>query len=176
MKLSRSVSYALQAVLQLAATGAKTPVPCSQLAAEGSMPERFLLQILRHLVAHGILDSTRGIEGGYILERAAKDISLLEVIEAVEGPLVIALPMVDGLPARSKELLKRALSDLTAEARLELGSITLDKLMPVTRRQAATRRTKSSPARRASGTRKSRGGRGPRPRKKSSKKGAAGRK
>ena len=80
MKLSRSVSYALQAVLQLAASDARTPVPCSQLAAEGSMPERFLLQILRHLVAHGILDSARGVEGGYVLERSPDEISLLEVI------------------------------------------------------------------------------------------------
>jgi Rrf2 family protein len=173
MKFSRSISYALQAVLQLAASGTKAPVPCSQLAAEGSMPERFLLQILRHLVAHGILDSTRGIEGGYLLERAPGEISLLEVIEAVEGPLVIALPMVDGLPARSKEFLKQALSDLTAEARLELGDITLDQLLPARRRQAAKRRAKSS---RASGSRKSPRGGGQRSRKKTGKKGAAGRK
>lgn len=66
MKLSRSVGYALQATLQLACADGTAPVPCSRLAAEGKMPERFLLQILRNLVAHGILASTRGVDGGYV--------------------------------------------------------------------------------------------------------------
>ncbi len=65
MKFSRTVSYALQATLQLAQEDRAAPVPCSQLAAEGKMPERFLLQILRNLVTHGILRSTRGVDGGY---------------------------------------------------------------------------------------------------------------
>ena len=59
MKLSRTVAYAIQATLQLAQSKSENPVPCSQLAAQGHMPERFLLQILRHLVTHGILHSTR---------------------------------------------------------------------------------------------------------------------
>ena len=71
----------------------ENPVPCSQLAAEGHMPERFLLQILRHLVTHGILHSTRGVEGGYTLERKPEQVSLLDVIEAIEGPLTSALPV-----------------------------------------------------------------------------------
>jgi Rrf2 family protein len=67
VKLSRTASYALQAVLQLAQSDASGyPVPCSRLAAEGKMPERFLLQILRSLVTHGILGSTRGVDGGYV--------------------------------------------------------------------------------------------------------------
>jgi hypothetical protein len=51
------------------------------------MPERFLLQILRVLVTHGILRSTRGVDGGYALTKPADQISLLEVIEAIDGPL-----------------------------------------------------------------------------------------
>src|SRR5436190_15516690 len=86
MKLSRTVSYAVKATLQLAQLEADVPVPCSQLASEGKMPERFLLQILRNLVTHGILRSTRGVDGGYSLIRSPDQISLLEVIEAIEGP------------------------------------------------------------------------------------------
>ena len=59
MKLSRTVAYAVRATLQLAQLEADGPVPCSKLANEGKMPERFLLQILRNLVTHGILRSTR---------------------------------------------------------------------------------------------------------------------
>src|SRR5687767_5138877 len=86
MRLSRTVSYAVRATLQLAQLQSHGPVPCSRLAAEGKMPERFLLQILRNLVTHGILRSTRGVDGGYALVRPANQISLLEVIEAIEGP------------------------------------------------------------------------------------------
>src|SRR5580698_8195016 len=86
MKLSRTVAYAVQATVRLAHSDSGIPVPCSQLAAEGHMPERFLLQILRHLVTHGILNSTRGVDGGYALERNAEDISLLDIIEAIDGP------------------------------------------------------------------------------------------
>ena len=72
MKLSRTVTYAIQATLQLAESDSRTPVPCSKLASQGAMPERFLLQILRNLVNHGILQSTRGVDGGYALLRIAR--------------------------------------------------------------------------------------------------------
>ena len=64
------------------------------------MPERFLLQILRDLVTHGILHSTRGVEGGYTLDRRPEDVSLLDVIEAIEGPVVSALSPPEGQPGR----------------------------------------------------------------------------
>ena len=89
MKLSQSVAYAIHAVLRLASGGESAPVACGRLAADGKMPERFLLQILRNLVAHGILESTRGVEGGYTLDRAPEDISVLEVIEAIDGPIML---------------------------------------------------------------------------------------
>jgi len=130
MKLSRTVSYALQATLQLAQSGADVPVPCSRLAAEGKMPERFLLQVLRNLVAHGILESTRGVEGGYSLDRPPEEISLLEVIEAIEGPLGTALPVSEGMSEEGKSRLQQALSDVTAVARRELAAIKLAHLLP----------------------------------------------
>src|SRR5437762_13509127 len=102
MKLSRTVSYAVRATLQLAQLEAHGPIPCSRLAADGKMPERFLLQILRNLVTHGILRSTRGVDGGYALVRAADEIALLEVIEAIEGRYDAALEAGDGLPEESR--------------------------------------------------------------------------
>ena len=110
MKLSRTVSYALQATLQLAQADSELPIPCSRLAADGKMPERFLLQILRNLVAHGILGSTRGVDGGYTLERSAEKISLLDVIEAIEGPISVSLPAGDGLAAGPRTRLEEALA------------------------------------------------------------------
>src|SRR5213076_1140230 len=104
MKLSRTVAYALQATLQLAENNSHLPVPSSQLAAQGHMPERFLLQILRHLVTHGILHSTRGVDGGYSLDRKPEDISLLDVIEAIDGPLNATLPANDSAEESSSGL------------------------------------------------------------------------
>lgn len=129
MKLSRTVAYALQATLQLARAEAG-PVPCSRLAAEGKMPERFLLQILRNLVAHGILSSTRGVDGGYTLERPPDEISLLEIIEAIDGPMTSALPIHEGLPEPSRSRLETALSDITTHTRRELASVRLVALLP----------------------------------------------
>jgi Rrf2 family protein len=118
MKLSRTVSYALQATLQLAQARSEGPIPCSQLAAEGKMPERFLLQILRNLV------------GGYTLDRPPEDISVLEVIEAIEGPLVSTLPVGEGLPEESRAKLEQALAEITNLSRRELDGIKLVHLLP----------------------------------------------
>src|ERR1700676_5346283 len=129
MKLSRTVGYALQAALQLAETGSKVPVPCSRLAAQGHMPERCLLQILRNLVTHGILQSARGVDGGYTLERKPEEISLLEVIEAVDGPLSTAAPLGEGLPGQSQRKLREALDEVTKTVRSQLGAIKLADLL-----------------------------------------------
>jgi Rrf2 family protein len=129
MKLSRTVGYALQAVLQLAEAEPNTPVPCSRLAADGNMPERFLLQILRNLVNRGILSSTRGVDGGYTLGRPLKDLSLLDVIEAADGPLESSHPLTDGLSAESLKQLSAVLEDVTSSSRQQLGNIKLSTLL-----------------------------------------------
>jgi Rrf2 family protein len=129
MKLSRTVAYGVQATLQLARSNSTSPVPCSQLAAEGHMPERFLLQILRHLVTHGILHSTRGVDGGYNLERTPEEISLLELIEAIDGPLHSALPVGEGVPLHYDAKLREALESITETARQQLSAIKLSHLL-----------------------------------------------
>lgn len=151
MKLSRTVSYALQATLQLAQSGSEQPVPCSHLAAAGKMPERFLLQILRSLVAHGVLQSTRGVDGGYVLQRPAEEVSLLEVIEAIEGPLVASLPSAEGLPEGAHAKLERAVHEINALVRRQLQAITLSELLPETVAVAAGRSSDSRGARIAGG-------------------------
>ena len=128
MKLSRTVAYAVRATLQLAESDSSSPVPCSQLAAAGKMPERFLLQILRNLVTHGILRSTRGVDGGYSLVRPADEISLLEVIEAIEGPLNTGEPM-SSASADFQNRLQEALQEVTDSSRRQLEAIKLSQLL-----------------------------------------------
>lgn len=93
------------------------------------MPERFLLQILRSLVTHGILRSTRGVDGGYALVRPANEISLLEVIEAIEGPYDSRLTVSEALPAESQEQLRAALNQVTTTTRKQLEAIKLSQLI-----------------------------------------------
>ncbi|MBC8872345.1 MAG: Rrf2 family transcriptional regulator [Planctomycetes bacterium] len=130
MKLSRTVSYAVQATLQLAKSDSSTPVPCSKLASEGEMPERFLLQILRMLVTHGILRSTRGVDGGYSLIRPAEQVSLLEVIEAIDGPMENEQQAPDTEESDEvQDNLQSAIKEVTKTARRQLEAIKLSQLL-----------------------------------------------
>ena len=127
MKLSRTVRYAVQASVQLAQSDPDQPVPCSRLAADGQMPERFLLQILRSLVTHGILRSSRGVDGGYVLDRPADDVSLLDLIEAIDGSMINVEHPEDSL---ADEPLNAAIREVTAVMREELAAIKLTQLVP----------------------------------------------
>lgn len=128
MRMSRSTAYAIGAILQLANAPPDTPVPCSRLAKAGEMPERFLLQILRNLVNHGMLKSTRGVDGGYSLTRPISDITLLQIFEATEGPLTPSLPPLDSLPAATQQKLLSVLSEITAASCQRLGRTKLSEI------------------------------------------------
>jgi Rrf2 family protein len=132
MKLSRTVAYALQATMQLAEKDKTGPIPCSKLASESQMPERFLLQVLRNLVTHGILRSTRGVDGGYSLVRTPSEISVLDVIEAIDGPLNNnEMPEV-GLPIESQADLRDTLKEVTRSTRSQLNAVKLSQLVRTT--------------------------------------------
>lgn len=133
MKMSRTFSYAVKAVVSLAENGTREPIPCSRLAKEGQMPERFLLQILRSLVTKGILRSTRGVEGGYTLVRSPDEVSLLDVFEAIEGPMQAELPDERTLPLESQEAIRRALDDINEMTRRQLQSVKFAHLVPLPR-------------------------------------------
>jgi Rrf2 family protein len=87
MKLTRASSYALHAVAYMAAQKSDKPVASHKIAAERGIPERFLLKVLKPLVSARVLQSIKGPNGGYRLARPASDISMLEILEAVDGPI-----------------------------------------------------------------------------------------
>ena len=129
IKLSRTVAYAIQATLQLAKADSDSPVPCSRLAAQGEMPERFLLQILRNLVTHGVLKSTRGVDGGYTLARRPEEISILQVVEAIDGPLISETHFATGLDDACQQNLRIALEGVADTARKQLESVSLSQII-----------------------------------------------
>ncbi len=87
MRLSARVDYALRAAAELA-VAAEGPVTSEQLARSQDIPPKFLEHILNQLRRAGLVRSQRGPVGGYWLGRAADEITLADIIRAVDGPLL----------------------------------------------------------------------------------------
>lgn len=86
MKLSKESQYGLAGVAFLASQPPGTIVQAGPLADAGGLPATFLAKTLRKLTRHGVLKSFRGRKRGYALARPAHEISVREVLEAIEGP------------------------------------------------------------------------------------------
>ena len=87
MRLTRAGDYALRVMFILAKLKPGQVSSKSELAKSQEVPSSFLSKILQQLAAKGLILSHRGVRGGFSLSRKPEDISLLEIIEAVEGPL-----------------------------------------------------------------------------------------
>jgi Rrf2 family protein len=86
VRISAKADYALRAAAELA-TADGGPVKGEQLATRQEIPPKFLENILGDLRHAGLVRSQRGAEGGYWLQRPAEEITLAEIVRAVEGPL-----------------------------------------------------------------------------------------
>jgi Rrf2 family protein len=86
VRVSAKADYALRAVIELAA-GADGPVKGERIAQAQEIPLKFLENILGDLRHAGIVRSQRGVDGGYWLARPAEEITVAEVVRAVEGPI-----------------------------------------------------------------------------------------
>ncbi len=88
MRVSAKTDYALRAAVELAAAqDGGAPVKGERLATSQSIPLRFLENILLQLRHAGLIESRRGADGGYRLARPAAEITLADVIRAIDGPL-----------------------------------------------------------------------------------------
>jgi Rrf2 family protein len=128
MKLSAAAGYALAAAVQLSHDKKLPPVPSSKLAAAGGLPDRFLLQICRLLVSANILASVRGLNGGYRLTRPASEISVAEIVRAVDGPLVEKPQHIDGLSAASARLIITVVEQIGRDIDARLAALKLSDL------------------------------------------------
>jgi Rrf2 family protein len=87
MKLTRASSYALHAVAFMSVQKHDRPIASHNIAQARGIPERFLLKVLKPLVSARVLLSIKGPNGGYRLAKKPDDISMLEILEAVDGPI-----------------------------------------------------------------------------------------
>ena len=87
MQITRQADYAVRAVLHLAKAGNTERSATSTIAKEQNIPPSFLAKIISQLSIAGLLHTSRGARGGVTLARDPRDISLLEVVEAIDGPI-----------------------------------------------------------------------------------------
>ncbi len=89
MEITRQADYAIRAVLFLSRQEPKKAIATSTIAKEMKIPPSFLAKIISQLSIAGLLNTTRGAHGGVTLSRSVHDVSLLEVVEAIDGPILL---------------------------------------------------------------------------------------
>jgi Rrf2 family cysteine metabolism transcriptional repressor len=130
MRISLRATYGIIAAVDLALQNGDIPIQAKTIARRRDIPARFLEQVLHAMKKAGLVSSHRGAQGGYVLNRKPEELSLADVIEALEGPLMEAngtagrrmagsIPRPDALLAHVWERIKQAelsiLSDITIE-------------------------------------------------------------
>jgi Rrf2 family protein len=129
MKLSRASAYALTFLAHLAREKSDRPIPAHEAARLKGIPLHMLLKVLTPLEPAGILRTRRGPGGGHVLARAPKEITLLEVVEAVDGPLGGALqPVGDGEGKALDKQLQAVCDGAVGLVRERLSRVTLAEL------------------------------------------------
>jgi Rrf2 family protein len=89
MQITRQADYAIRAVMYISKLGTGQRAATSQVAQEQNIPPSFLAKIISQLSIAGLLHTSRGARGGVMLARAADEISLLDVVEAIDGPITL---------------------------------------------------------------------------------------
>jgi Rrf2 family transcriptional regulator, cysteine metabolism repressor len=130
MKMTRASAYALKALAYLARQKAGGPVPSHVMAeAARGIPKLFLLKCLLRATSAGLLRSVKGPNGGYVLARPAREISVLEIIEGVDGPLRGEAPQVGHGPGATLDTRLQEVCDAaTVLVRERLGKVSLADL------------------------------------------------
>ena len=122
LSITTKSPYALRALAELARMGGTAPVPIAELARRRDVPVQFLEQLFAVLRRGGILKSQRGVKGGYSFAREPTQITVLEVVEMLDGPL--------GRDAES------VFADAAAAARRVLETTTIADVVDRERRDA----------------------------------------
>ena len=102
MQLTRAADYAVRLMIHLAVLPPGVRASRVALAEAGEIPEHFVGKILQTLTRAGLITSHRGVHGGYILAQTPESVTLLDVVEAVEGPTQLNVCVQPGLNCSRK--------------------------------------------------------------------------
>lgn len=131
MQITRQADYALRAMLYLARLEPNKRAATSQIAEDQEIPPSFLAKIISQLSIAGLIHTSRGARGGVSLAHAPKDISLLQVVEAIDGPITLNECVQDPSVCTFGD--NCPLHEVWCEAKSELvkklGESTFDKLL-----------------------------------------------
>jgi Rrf2 family protein len=126
MKISQKLEYACRALAQLAKTyDGKSLTRLEELAQREAISANFLVQILNDLRRGGMIDSRRGASGGYLLSRPANQITLRQIVEAVEPSQLQNTALDQG---ESGAYVRRAWENVSTQLTKNLDDITLESL------------------------------------------------
>ena len=115
MNISSKCEYGARAVLELARRSTDSqPVSAAQIATVQAIPEKYLVHILLQLKHAGLVQSVRGAHGGYRLAKPAEQISLRDVVLAIDGPSLDPLPVKDDAAPELKAVWHQAGSAIDA--------------------------------------------------------------
>lgn len=95
MNISARCEYACRALVELALLPTGATITSGQIADRRHIPEKYLVHIMLQLKRAGLVRSIRGAQGGFTLGRQATDITLLDIVQAIDGPILHPLPVND---------------------------------------------------------------------------------
>lgn len=128
LNITMATDYAMRAMIQLASLPQGGSALRTEISDRQAVPSYFMAKVLRRLVDAGLLRSTRGVRGGFSLARPPTEITMLDVVEAIEGPILLTrcsgdqpdCPVVNGCPAslvwlRVQDQMKDTLDEVSLE-------------------------------------------------------------
>jgi Rrf2 family protein len=130
MQITRQADYAVRAMAYLTQLGPDRRAATSQIAQEKQIPPSFLAKIVSQLSVAGLLNTSRGARGGVSLAKSPAEISLLDVVEAIDGPILLNECVGDGSDCAFNEscAIKAVWCDAQQELVNRLGSTTFGQL------------------------------------------------
>ena len=117
--------YALRALTELARSGSAGPVPIGELARRREVPVQFLEQLFATLRRAGLLKTQRGVKGGYSIAREPGEITVLEVVELLDGPVGSGAESIfaEAAAAARAVLAKHTIADVAERERRAAGAV-----------------------------------------------------
>ena len=124
LSITTKSPYALRALTELAHIGADAPVPIGELARRREIPVQFLEQLFAVLRRAGLLKSQRGVKGGYSFARDPSEITVLDLVELLDGPLGAgAVGVFDEAAAAARAVLgSTSIADVLEREQREAGA------------------------------------------------------
>ena len=131
MHLNRGVEYGIEGLAYLAQAGSDRSTLLREVSRATSIPETFLSKIFQRLVRSGLVRSRRGFHGGFLLARPASQITLREVVEALQGPITTPAGEAGSetdFSGRARQAVRQAVERAQSRVRAVFEEVTLADL------------------------------------------------